>query len=300
MSYVSIDNLYRNQTILTTGPYLWAAEKIHGSSSHLGWKRGKPGIELFSGGAKHGPFMALFNLDALEHHFIALPYNKVIVFGEVYGGSMQKMKATYGDSLRFVAFEVHADDVWLDVPDADRIVQSLGLEFVAYEKIPNTLAALDAARDKESEQAIRNGMGHGHLREGVVLHPEHEMRGARGNRILAKHKGAAFSETKTPRTVDEAKVQRLNDAKAIAEEYVNNMRLQHVLDKFPDANITMTGDIIRAMIADVAKESVDNFEFTDEVNSAIGRQTAFLFKQHLQQQLTDKAAEIAAAQASTS
>jgi hypothetical protein len=52
------------------------------------------------------------------------------------------MRKTYGDKLRFVAFEVKIGDKWLNVPSAESIVTSFGLDFVPYEKIPTTIESL--------------------------------------------------------------------------------------------------------------------------------------------------------------
>jgi len=67
-----------------------------------------------------------------------------------------------------------------------------------------------------------------------------------------------FCETKTKRVVSAEDLKVLSDAKEIAEEWVTNMRLEHVLQKF-DADVGMEsmGDIIKAMIEDVYREAKD-------------------------------------------
>jgi hypothetical protein len=232
MGYMHINNLYRDQTILAFKE-VFALEKIHGTSAWLSWNNGKVGY--FSGGEKHDNFVKVFDEAGLIHNFTNIGMEKVMIFGEAYGGKCQGMKNTYGDKLKFVVFDVKIGEHWLDVPNAHDVANKLGLEFVDYVKIPATLEFIDAERDKPSTQAIRNGCGNDKLREGVVLRPPFEVRDNSGERIMAKHKREEFRETRTPRKVaDSEKNKVLENAKAAALEYVTDMRLSHVLDKIPE------------------------------------------------------------------
>ena len=113
MSYLSILNLYKDQTILQMKE-VWALEKVHGTSAHVSYKI-QPDlspvpphsvVKFFSGGEKHEKFCSLFDINDLFVRFIALGHTDVTVYGEAYGGSCQKMAATYGPDLRFIAFDV--------------------------------------------------------------------------------------------------------------------------------------------------------------------------------------------------
>ena len=78
----------------------------------------------------------------------------------------------------------------------------------------------------------------------------------------------------------------LSDAKEIAEEWVTNMRLEHVLQKFPaDVSMESMGDIIKAMIEDVYREAKDEIVESKTVGKAIGGVTVKLFKAKLQSTL---------------
>ena len=78
----------------------------------------------------------------------------------------------------------------------------------------------------------------------------------------------------------------LEDAKAIAEEWVTNLRLEHVLQKFPaDVNMESMGDVIKAMIEDVYREGREEIVESKEASKAIGQKTVQLFKQKLQSKL---------------
>jgi len=308
MSYMHIDNLYKNQDILDFKE-CYAMEKIHGTSAHVRFTREikipscvgeehlsdypvplvTEKVTFFSGGEKHETFVALFDQEALLAKFKEIlpgpPQGdvEIYVYGEAYGGKCQGMSKTYGKELRFVAFEVKIGHSWLKVPDAEEVVRKLGLEFVFYNKIPAVMSAIDSVRDADSVQAIRNGMGFGHIREGIVLRPLFEVKKNSGERVIAKHKRPEFTETMTKREVDPTKRQALEDAQAIATEWVTPMRLIHILDQFPGADITKTGEVIKTMVADVVREAGEEIMDSKEARKAIGARAAKLFKIHLQE-----------------
>ena len=282
MGYLHINNLYKNQTILLFKE-CYAMEKIHGTSTHIGWKFSNKTLYLFAGGESHENFVALFNQEFLKAKFAEIfPDQDVVVFGEAYGGKQQGMSHTYGKQLKFIAFDVKVGDFWLNVPNAEDVCKQLNLEFVFYEKIEVTLPNLTRARDDVSVQAVRNCNLYDKKREGVVLRPLVEMRINNGDRVICKYKPDEQMETKTKREVSEEQLKVLSDAKAIAEEWTVNLRLEHILQKFPnDVNMESMGDIIKAMIEDVYREGKNEIVESKEVSKAIGQKTVQLFKQKL-------------------
>lgn len=286
MGYLHISNLYKEQTILLFKE-CYAMEKIHGTSAHIGWKYNEKKMYFFAGGESHEKFLALFNHDELRAKFQGMfPDIDVVIFGEAYGGKQQGMSHTYGKDLKFIVFDVKVGDNWLNVPNAEDVAHKLGLEFVHYAKIPTDLEALNQHRDFSSVQAYRNGCGDDKKREGIVLRPLIEMRTNNGDRVICKYKPDEFNETKTKREVSPEQLQVLEDAKAIAEEWVTPMRLEHVLQKFPaDVNMESMGEIIKAMIEDVNREAKGEIVESKEVNKAIGGKAVQLFKQKLQNKL---------------
>jgi hypothetical protein len=294
MGYMHINNLYRNQDILLF-KRAYCLEKIHGTSCHLAWdieNKQEDGsfLRFFSGGAKHEEFIKIFDKAALIKKFEELGIAKVLVYGEGYGGKMQGMKSTYGESLRFIAFDVKIDKCWLAVPQAEAFVKNLGLEFVHYVEIDTTLEQIDAQRDAFSVQAIRNGCGNDKKREGIVLRPLIELIKNNGERVISKHKGEEFAETKTGRKiVDPAQLEVITKAEAIAAEWITNQRLSHVLDKIPNHDITMMGTIIKAMQEDVEREAKGEIVWTKEVASVVARTTALMYKNKLKLDLVKKA-----------
>lgn len=325
MGYLHIPNLYKEQVILLFKE-CYALEKIHGTSAHvrLQWDNpdgsdDKVQVHYFSGGTTHATFVSLFDEAALIKHFIemGLPRDRsLIFFGESYGAKEQGMSGTYGKVAKFVVFDVKIGESWLDVPDAEKVAHDYGLEFVYYRKVPTTLEALDAERDAPSEQAIRNGISSrvvgsdllsGALsyrelivnpkpREGVVLRPLKEMRLNNGNRVIVKHKREEFRETAKPRdaATDPAKLERLAEAEAVANEWVTPMRLSHVLDKIPNHDISMMPKILGAMVEDVTREAGTEIDWSKDergIKKAITSRTARLYKELMQNNLRNPKVE---------
>ena len=286
MGYLSINNLYKDTSIITLFKECYALEKIEGTSAHIAWKDGK--VRFFSGGSNHQNFVGLFDEEVLVNLFTALGHDKVMVYGEAYGGKIQKMRETYGPDLKFVAFDVRIDETWLNVPNAEDVVNKLGLEFVHYEKVSTELESVNAQRDADSVQAIRNGIGPGKMREGVVLRPLEELVKSNGSRLIAKHKRDEFRETATKREVDPEKLKVLQEANAIADEWVTDTRLRHVLQKLPQGiGIEKTGDVIRAMIEDVFREAEGEIVDSKDARKAVGSRAAKLFKSFLNKELEE-------------
>ena len=290
MAYAKISNLYANQDILLFKE-CYALEKIHGTSAHIRYmKDNVDSVTFFSGGADHNVFADLFNVELLKERFEELGLDEVVVYGEAYGGKMQGMQETYGPDLRFVVFEVKIGETWLAVPDMAEIGRDLGLDVIPYEKISTELIDIDRERDKPSELSRRLGISSDRPREGVVLRPLIEMRRSNGKRIVAKHKGDQFRETKTPRKVDEKQLEILDKANEVAMEWVTEMRLSHVLDKVMagiELTIEHTGIIVKAMVSDVITEAGDEIVVNPTVKKAIGKRAAGMFKNRIKSVLYD-------------
>lgn len=281
MSYMHIENLYKNQSVLLF-KRVYAMEKIHGTSAHIKWRADSiPGkLSFFSGGSPHMEFESLFDRTKLEEIFQAdCPNKNTIIYGEAYGGKLQNMSKTYGPKLKFVAFEVNIEDKWLCVPDAYEFTTKFGLDFVHYKEVPAEVSTLDEERDAPSQQAIKNGILEPRNREGIVIRPLVEVTLNNGSRVIAKHKRAEFGETKTPRVVG-ADLEVLEEAKSIAEEWVTWMRLDHVIDS---ASLTLEMKSIPALLAamkeDILRESAGEVVFSKEAEKAINVKTVGMFKE---------------------
>ncbi len=305
IAYAKIANLYKVQDILMFKE-VYALEKIHGSSSHIRFKRitlnedllesgiepeYKYEINFFSGGSNHDNFIGIFDEVALLNKFKEFDRNSLIIYGEAYGGKVQKMRHTYGDDLKFIAFEVKIGESWLDVPNAENVANNFGLEYVWYKKIKADINILNELRDQPSVQSKRNGIKEDQKAEGIVIRPPKELYDFQGGRVRAKHKREDFRETKTPRDIDPNKLKILSEAKAISEEWCTEMRLIHILDKLK-ANDNIFKEemenvhtIILAMQKDIKIEAEGEIVYNSEVAKVIGRETVKLFKNKLKDKI---------------
>jgi len=282
-----ISNTYKDQTILLF-KRCFAMEKIHGTSAHI--TKDKDGnVTYFSGGESHVNFLALFDQDKIKQVLIDLfGTDEVTVYGEAYGGSQQGMSQTYGKDLKFIVFDVAVNERFLDLPEAEEIAKKLGLEFVSYEEIDATPEALDAQRDLPSVQAVRNGCAENKdrfgfcppIREGVVLRPLKEFTDKYGNRVISKHKRPEYQErVNQPKVIDADKQKVMDDAEAIANEWVVAVRMEHVLDKLGNpTEMKDTGNVIKAMIEDVMREAAGEIIDSKEIRNAIGKRAGKMFK----------------------
>lgn len=289
MGFMHVENLYKNQTILLFKE-CYASEKIHGTSSHVAWNKksedDNQNITFFSGGASFQNFVSFFNKQDLIEKFKLLGHDEITIYGEAYGGKMQGMSATYGPNLKFVAFDVKIGESWLNVPNAEDVTLKMGLEFVHYKKISTDIASIDAERDAPSVQSERNGIVGPKHREGVVLRPLHECFDNRMERIISKHKGKQFGETKTKREITGEALEVLNKAEDIAVEWVTDMRLEHVLDKLsPNLEMKDIPLIMAAMYEDVIREAKGEIIESKDLRKAIGSKTAKMFKKKLEDSL---------------
>lgn len=300
MGYRKIPNLYRPEIAdILEEPELYAMEKIHGTSAHI--KYNVDGTLSFSaGGANHQQFVDLFDQPKLLQAFLELaeasqavrlpvPVKSWTVFGEAYGSRINAQTWRYGKQLRFVAFDVlltsaNNEEYWFTVPAAhDFITELPGLEFVHYEVVSSKLADLDAARDKPSTQAKRNGIEGDQPTEGVVLRPLIEKPAANFDRMMAKHKRKEERETKTDFQPGD-KVAVYEAAQAIAQEWVTEERLNHVIQKVcldQAPSVRHFQSIVNGMVDDVITEGGQMLVDTHEARKAIGAKAAKLFKARL-------------------
>lgn len=302
MGYRKITNLQIGHPLFLFKE-VFALEKIHGTSSHItlthtperGWE-----WKVSAGGIKHNDFVFMLNtryqfasevVSKLTTLMTGKDVKEIILYGEGYGGRCQGMSDTYGP-LNFIVFEVCKDDRWCGVEEAEYLTTQIGLPFVHYEKGPATTEWLDTQRNRPSEQAKRNGMGDNKEREGIVVRAPMELYDDNDGRLIAKYKRENFRETRTARTLTEDDVEALNDAKEIAEEWVVEERLNHVLSALVakgHENLTIkdTGTVIQAMIEDVSVEAAGQVVWSEAAGKAIGRRAAELFKQRLKSGITN-------------
>lgn len=108
-----------------------------------------------------------------------------------------------------------------------------------------------------------------------------------GNRIISKHKSDEFNkERATPqKVVDASTLKILSDANEVANEWVTEMRLEHVLQKLPSGSMELVPKLIPAMVEDVLREGAGEIVDSKEVRKAIGKRAVELFKLKLENSL---------------
>ncbi len=283
MGYRHIPNLYKGQEILMFKE-CYVSEKIHGTSAHIRWDvDNSKNVKFFSGGSCNQTFVNLFNQKALTEMAHSIDVPKWIIYGEAYGGKCQNMKNTYGDKLKFVAFDIKVGNLWLDLHKASKFADMFNLDFVWYIKCSTSIATLDYYRDYPSQQAIRNGMGDGKKSEGIVIRPLIELTKNNGNRIAAKHKTEEFCETRTPRVITKEDLKVLEQVREIISEWVTENRLTNILSHIgKDLEITDISSIINLMVDDVLREGEGELVSSKALLKAIARETALMVKRRLQ------------------
>lgn len=295
MGYYNIPNLYKSdgQKILLFKE-CYVLEKIHGTSTAITWKNRN--IRFKSGGLDHSTFVKLFDEDDLRERFKKMGHSSVRICGEGYGGECQGMGEVYGPNYSFVAFDVKVGDCWLNVPNASDVAHKMGLDFVDYERVPAEIEDLREQLNRPSVQAKKNGMGE-HPREGIVIRPLITLRRNNDKRVIAKWKTKEHQERTNqpdPKDIDPEEMKVMRDAERIADEWVNGMRLTHVLDDFraqknEDPDLEDTGEVIRMMIDDVKKESSGEIEGDwNMIGKQIGRKTADLFHKRLEENFVNE------------
>jgi hypothetical protein len=279
MGYAHIKNLYQDKTVLLFKE-VWATEKIHGTTAWILYDQDlyPDTLHYHHGGGPREHFIPLFDERRIYEYLKENFGNKHIrLHGEYYGGKINKQRHRYGD-YGFILFEIRVGDVFLSFDKVQIIGGKLGLDVVDGVIVPATVEALDRERDRPSVLAMKRGIGDTIEREGIVIHPLIELTKNNGERVIAKHKGERFMETATPRDISPEKLLVLEEAEAIAFEWVTPMRLEHVLDAFPDAELKELPFIIRAMQDDIIKESIGEIKWPDGGMKAVSRRTVELFK----------------------
>jgi hypothetical protein len=278
--------------------YVYALEKIHGSSSFIEYKNGK--INYHAGCLSSLEFSRLFNESNLQEVIRSKQLSSFRIHGEVYGGSIQGQKDRYGDKIRFVAFEVrlfppNVTPYWLSVPEAEKFARLFDFDFVPYKKIAFERKRLIEARDEPSVQAHRNGIMTPQLREGNVIRPLVELVDGKGKRLIWKDTAIAFKEQLHHRRIEYDPEKQLSEkerqkcAQLIVEKYVLPIRfahvIDHVLEKREMKKLTYQDlkDVLNEMVIDVRKDAdkQDQIDWNSYVEKEMKRKTADWFGNYL-------------------
>lgn len=164
-----------------------ATEKVDGTNVRIIWDghlveaRGKT-----DNAQMPGPLLKAVDELFLPEKFSSVFDGPVTLYGEGYGGKIQKAGATYGPEQRFVLFDIWIDGLWLPRSAVEGIADNLGLPLVP--------VVFEGTLDQMVEQTKLGWVSQwGDFQaEGIVVRPEVELLDRRGHRIITKIKGKDF------------------------------------------------------------------------------------------------------------
>lgn len=113
----------------------------------------------------------------------------VCIYGEGYGGKIQKKSNIYGAEQRFVAFDIKIGNQWLQRSDVEEITKNLGLDIVPITGKGTLLEMVDIVK-----QGLRSMWNPTFNAEGIVAIPAVELLSTRGYRLITKVKERDFPE----------------------------------------------------------------------------------------------------------
>ncbi len=110
----------------------------------------------------------------------------VCLYGEGYGGKIQKAGATYGQQQKFVLFDVKVGDWWLQRRDVEDVAYKMQLDIVPIRGHGTLLEMVEECRN-----GFLSSWG-GFQAEGIVARPTTELRARSGHRMITKIKYKDF------------------------------------------------------------------------------------------------------------
>lgn len=175
---------FRNETIEYLRNLKWIfTEKIDGTNIRVYWDGHK--VSFYGRTSKSNiPINLLNKLEELfggevnEEMFEQKFGDKeVILFGEGYGGNIQKGKEWYNEDINFILFDVYINS-YLDRDNVEDIANYFNIKCVPVIGYGNLWSACDYVKDYNGDKYF----------EGIVARPEFELLDKEGNRIIVKIK----------------------------------------------------------------------------------------------------------------
>lgn len=267
--WLSIENLYRPRTEeeIFQLKEVVCTEKIHGTNAQMGVVDG----EFISGSRNRyvdmlnpSDHMGFVNYTLTKKDAICSAYGidkDFLIYGEWYGRGIGK-GIDYGEAKQFRAFAIKWGE---SLVPFDLLIELCGIldilpPIVVYRGAPN-MEIFNAIKGQESEVGKLHGVeNEENTAEGIVIASPHMLRTHFGEYIIAKHKDSKWEEraSKSKKDAKEAYVVP-EDFNSFVEEFVTEMRLEHVKDSvradgFDAEDPKNTGQILKGMCADIHKE----------------------------------------------
>lgn len=206
-AYTDIENLRNFPDILTEGEPVVIREKLHGTNCRVGFVAddfNNPKSVTWMAGSRElrrkmpktddeiaaNTYWFPHALDPVKKLLWALVqegHNNAVLYGEVYGGSVQK-GFDYGlKRPGFRAFDLLTDGQYVDDAKFEALCEAHGVEVAsALYKGPFTL---EVVKQYASGPAVAGG---GHIREGVVVTPAVERNHPQLGRVVLKYVSDAY------------------------------------------------------------------------------------------------------------
>ena len=168
---------------LKNNRWIWT-EKVDGTNIRVAFDGEKV---VFGGRTDNAqlPAPLVARLTELFSHQYA-KYQNLCLYGEGYGGKIQKAGSTYGPNQDFVLFDVWCNGVWLNRIDVEDIAMSLDIDVVPVIGAGTLTQMVDSARD-----GVKSTWGD-FIAEGYVARPETELLTRNGSRVITKVKCRDF------------------------------------------------------------------------------------------------------------
>lgn len=201
--YTDVENMRNYTDLFDEGEEVVATEKIHGTNCRVGLiegvqmagsmtiRRKMPvTVQEWRGSIYWYPFQIPAVKTLLDTLALENACQQVILFGEVYGGSIQDYSygIEKGKGFGFAAFDLYINGRWVDHDSFVGACQRFGVETVpVLYRGPFSLEAIKAVSDGPS--ILANGL---HIREGVVVRPVVERTHPKLGRMILKYVGSAY------------------------------------------------------------------------------------------------------------
>lgn len=303
--YPSLVSIHKYNQILEE-PEIVITEKIHGTNARFGYVDGKFRVgsrnnELDVDGPdlQHFAFVGFLKSHGYIGRIESLPDDTkskgIIVFGEYFGGGIQR-EIKYYDDKNFRIFDIMVGG---ELKDYDWV-----RDFANILCIPVVPELYRGKPDIAVINDLRSGptmCGTG-MREGIVIRPPMPKKVnidkgyATAEYLILKYRSPEFEETtsaKKSQELDKNAQLYKHYAQAFAREYTTGPRLRHVIDQLREQGIqcedmTSMGEVLKAMHKDISKEGYTDLPPQVEWGLAakyITHETKNLYREYLEQKL---------------
>jgi len=193
--------------------------------------------------------------------------SEIQLYGELFGKGIQA-GVNYGDNKDFMAFDLRVDDTIVAInPDTASVLRKYAIHCAPLIGVYNNLEdALKESNEFPSRVATAlygTAINDDNTAEGLVLQPMTSTFLSNGSRVLIKSKGDKWTE-KNKRKGSDSKTSVANPFTTVAEQYVNQNRLDAVLSKLGDISPNDFGKVIKLLSEDVIIDMIKDDDLPED------------------------------------